>query len=77
MPGRSGIDILELDAQRYGAPIFVISAKGDIPLAVEAIKNGAFDFIEKPFDTDMVVTRVRAAIEAWRGARAGFVALPR
>ena len=66
MPGRSGIDILkELDAQHYGAPIFMISAAGDIPMAVEAIKNGAFDFIEKPFDLDAVVSRVRDAIEAW------------
>jgi len=63
MPGRSGIDVLrQLDAQRYGAPIFVISAQGDIPLAVEAIKHGAFDFIEKPFDAETVVTRVRTAI---------------
>src|SRR5262245_51809375 len=53
MPGRSGIDVLkELDAQHYGAPIFMISGQGDIPLAVEAIKNGAFDFIEKPFAVD-------------------------
>ncbi|MEA2906871.1 MAG: hypothetical protein QOI12_4258 [Alphaproteobacteria bacterium] len=64
MPGRSGIDILkELDAQHYGAPVFVISAQGDIPLAVDAIKNGAFDFIEKPFDLSAVVARVRSAIE--------------
>jgi two-component system, LuxR family, response regulator FixJ len=56
MPGRSGIDILkELDAQRYDAPIFIISAQGDIPLAVDAIKNGAFDFIEKPFAPGTVV----------------------
>jgi FixJ family two-component response regulator len=66
MPGRSGIDILkELNAQHYGAPIFMISAAGDIPMAVEAIKNGAFDFIEKPFDLDAVVARVRNAIETW------------
>ena len=45
MPGRSGIDILkELDAQHYGAPIFVISGQGDIPMAVEAIKSGALRF---------------------------------
>src|SRR4051812_6130148 len=47
MPGRSGIDILkELDAKHYGAPVFIISAQHDIPLAVNAVKNGAFDFIE-------------------------------
>jgi FixJ family two-component response regulator len=76
MPGRSGIDILkELDAQHYDAPIFMISAAGDIPIAVEAIKNGAFDFIEKPFDLDAVVLRVREAIAAW--ARRSGAALPR
>jgi FixJ family two-component response regulator len=66
MPGRSGLDILkELNAQHYGAPIFIISGVGDIPMAVEAIKNGAFDFIEKPFNAQTVLTRVREAIEAW------------
>src|SRR5437879_4180469 len=66
MPGRSGLDILkELNAQDYAAPIFIISGQGDIPMAVEAIKNGALDFIEKPFDADTVVQRVRDAIAAW------------
>src|SRR2546430_2589623 len=59
MPGRSGIDILkELDAQHYGAPVLIISAQRDIPLAVKAVKSGAFDFIEKPFDAEAVVARV-------------------
>jgi FixJ family two-component response regulator len=67
MPGRSGLDILkELNAQDYGAPIFIISGQGDIPMAVDAIKNGALDFIEKPFDADTVLTRVREAVAAWR-----------
>jgi FixJ family two-component response regulator len=53
----------------------MISAAGDIPMAVEAIKNGAFDFIEKPFDLDAVVARVRAAIDAW--ARRGSASFQR
>jgi two-component system response regulator FixJ len=66
MPGQSGLDILkELNAQQYPAPIFIISGVGDIPMAVEAIKSGALDFIEKPFDAATVVTRVREAVEAW------------
>jgi two-component system response regulator FixJ len=66
MPGRSGLDILkELNAQNYEAPIFIISGQGDIPMAVDAIKNGALDFIEKPFDANTVVARVRDAIAAW------------
>ena len=66
MPGQSGLDILrELNAQQYAAPIFIISGVGDIPMAVEAIKNGALDFIQKPFDASTVVTRVREAVDAW------------
>ncbi len=74
MPGQSGLDILkELNAQQYPAPIFIISGIGDIPMAVDAIKNGAFDFFEKPFDATTVVTRVREATEAWarRGQHGG------
>jgi two-component system response regulator FixJ len=79
MPGQSGLDILkELNAQQYPAPIFIISGIGDIPMAVEAIKNGALDFIEKPFDATTVVTRVREAVEAWsrRASRADGGGLP-
>jgi len=66
MPGQTGLDILrELKAQDYPAPIFIVSGSGDIPTAVEAIKNGAFDFIEKPVNASTVVTRVREAVEAW------------
>jgi len=66
MPGQTGLDILkELNAQQYPAPIFIVSGSGDIPMAVEAIKNGAFDFIEKPVKASTVVTRVREAVEAW------------
>jgi two-component system, LuxR family, response regulator FixJ len=65
MPGRSGLDILkELRNQQYDVPLFIISGQGDIPMAVDAIKNGALDFIEKPFDAKTLVTRVREAIAA-------------
>jgi len=63
MPGRSGIEILKaLNAESYPAPIFIISGQGDIPMAVEAIRNGAFDFIEKPFSAETVLERVRESI---------------
>lgn len=66
MPGMSGLDILKkLNAQHYAAPIFIISGQADIPMAVDAIKHGALDFIEKPFDANTVVARVREALEAW------------
>jgi FixJ family two-component response regulator len=66
MPGRSGLDILkELNADEYGAPILMMSGQGDIPMAVEALRNGALDFIEKPFDSETVLGRVQDAISAW------------
>src|ERR1700730_15805158 len=66
IPGRSGLDILkQLSAEDYPAPIFVISGQGDIPTAVDAIRNGALDFIEKPFRSGEVVTRVKESIEVW------------
>lgn len=67
MPGRSGIEILKaLNAEHYPAPIFIISGQGDIPMAVEAIRNGAFDFIEKPFSAETVLERVKEAVAAMR-----------
>ncbi len=67
MPGRSGIEILKaLNAENYPAPIFIISGQGDIPMAVEAIRNGAFDFIEKPFSAETVLDRVKEAIAAMK-----------
>jgi two-component system, LuxR family, response regulator FixJ len=63
MPGRSGLDILDaLGGSVYHAPVVMISGQGDVPMAVYAMKHGAFDFIEKPFDAPMVLTRVREAI---------------
>ncbi|NRG19578.1 response regulator transcription factor [Rhizobiales bacterium] len=65
MPGRSGIEILRiLHDRQFDRPVFVISGQGDIPMAVEAIKQGAHDFIEKPFDAETVVRRLREAIDA-------------
>lgn len=72
MPGRSGLDILKaLNADHYPAPIFIISGQGDIPMAVTAIKYGAFDFIEKPFDAELIVNRVREALDAQARRAAG------
>src|SRR5215468_6685758 len=63
MPGRSGLDILkELRNQHSAVPLFIISGQGDIPMAVDAIKNGALDFIEKPFQAATLVSRIREAI---------------
>jgi FixJ family two-component response regulator len=62
-PGKSGLDILKkLRAANYPAPVFIISGQGDIPTAVETIRNGALDFIEKPPCNNEMIARVRAAI---------------
>ena len=66
IPGRSGLDILkELHGEDYPAPIFIISGQGDIAMAVSAIKNGALDFIEKPFRGSEIVARLEEAIGAY------------
>ncbi len=64
-PEQSGLDILKkLRAEHYPAPIFIISGHGDVRMAVNAIRHGAHDFVEKPFHTSDVVVRVKAAIGA-------------
>jgi FixJ family two-component response regulator len=66
IPGKSGLDILkELHGEDYPAPIFMISGQGDIPMAVSSIKNGALDFIEKPFRGSEIVSRLDEAIGAY------------
>ncbi|WP_298254831.1 response regulator [Bradyrhizobium sp.] len=72
LPEKSGIDVLkQLRAEDYPAPIFVTSGQGDIPMAVDAIRNGASDFIEKPVTGDEIVGRVRAVVEPSPGAGNG------
>jgi FixJ family two-component response regulator len=66
IPGRSGLDILrELHAEEYPAPIFMISGKGDIAMAVGAVKSGALDFIEKPFRGSEIVALLNDAVGAY------------
>jgi two-component system response regulator FixJ len=65
MPGMSGIDLLRrLQDLKVAMPVIVITAHGDVPLAVEAMKGGAVDFLEKPFDDEVFLLTVRAALNA-------------
>jgi len=67
MPGMSGLDVLkELDAKNYPAPILIVSAQDDVLHVVQAMRNGAFDYLEKRLDADTIVARVAEAIEAWK-----------
>jgi two-component system response regulator FixJ len=64
MPGLTGIDLLRrLQEMQIGLPVIVITGHGDVPLAVEAMKCGAVDFLEKPFDDDVLLASVRAALD--------------
>jgi two-component system, LuxR family, response regulator FixJ len=69
MPGMSGIDLLKrLREMKIDVPVIVITGHGDVPLAVEAMKVGAIDFLEKPFDDEVLLASVRAAIQRRGGA---------
>src|SRR6201999_2006161 len=77
IPGKSGLDILkELRGEDYPAPIFIVSGQGDISMAVSAIKNGALDFIEKPFRGNEIVERLNEAIDAYARRQADRSASP-
>jgi two-component system nitrogen regulation response regulator NtrX len=64
MPGMDGIEVLEkLHEQAHDIPIIMISGHGNIDTAVEAIKKGAYDFIEKPLDLNRLLVTMRNATE--------------
>ena len=64
MPGLSGIDLLKrLRELRIALPVIVITGHADVPLAVEAMKIGADDFLEKPFDDEVLLASIRTALK--------------
>jgi FixJ family two-component response regulator len=70
MPGLSGMDLQE-ELSRLGMqiPIIFITAHGDIPMTVKAMKGGAVEFLTKPFDSHDLLEAIRAAIERDREAQ--------
>ncbi len=63
MPGRSGLALQrELCELGYSLPVIMITGHGEVPMAVRALKNGAFDFLEKPFSTDSLLSSIDRAL---------------
>lgn len=71
MPGIDGLELLKrLKASRSPLPVLIMTGHGDVPLAVEAMKLGAADFLEKPFEADRLIGMIDAALSsAEAGAR--------
>ena len=71
MPGMSGLDLQdELYKRRISIPIIFLTGHGDVPMAVRALKKGAFDFIEKPHEQERLVLAVLNALRADDGRKA-------
>jgi len=71
MSGMSGLELFEsLQARGSRLPVIFLTGHGDVPMAVSALKKGAFDFVEKPFDDNELVNRVLEAIRLDDGQRA-------
>ncbi len=72
MPDMTGLELLaELKHRRSWLPVILMTAFADVPQAVKAMKLGAVDFIEKPFDDELMVSSVRAALARRGDSRAG------
>ncbi len=64
MPGISGLELQKiLNEKKFTIPIILITGHGDVPMAVRALKNGAVDFIEKPFNDQVLLERVNQCLE--------------
>ena len=64
MSGMSGLQLHQrLVAEKVRLPVIMMTGHGDVPMAVQAMKLGALDFLEKPIDVDLLVERVRSALE--------------
>jgi two-component system, LuxR family, response regulator FixJ len=74
MPGLSGLGLQQmLAAKRPRMPVIMISGCADIPMAVQAMSGGALDFLEKPFNSRALLSRIQQAIDQDLGARHEYV----
>jgi two-component system response regulator FixJ len=72
MPGIDGIELLKrMKASQSKFPILIMTGHGDVPLAVEAMKLGAVDFLEKPFEDDRLTAMIETAIRGAEPAAKG------
>jgi two-component system response regulator FixJ len=68
MPGTSGIQLVEdLKKREAAAPVIVITGHADVPLAIQAMKAGVADFIEKPFDDEVILSAIHQALARQAG----------
>lgn len=75
MPGTSGLDLFEAMAARgHAIPVIFITAFADVPMAVRAMKSGAAEFIEKPFNGQVLLEKVQQALREDRARREREVA---
>jgi RNA polymerase sigma factor (sigma-70 family) len=64
MPGMSGLELQSYLARReHRIPVIIITGHGDVAMAVKSMKNGAVDFIEKPFDDEALIVSIRNALQ--------------
>jgi two-component system response regulator FixJ len=64
MPGIDGLELQrQLNDRQIGLPVIVMTGHGDVPLAVEAMKAGAVDFLEKPFNDEVLLSAIRTAVD--------------
>jgi two-component system response regulator FixJ len=64
MPGMDGLALqAELARREDQVPVIIMTGRGDVPLAVRAMRAGAIDFLEKPFDVEALIASVRQALE--------------
>lgn len=68
MPGTNGIQLVEqLKKREAAAPVIVITGHADVPLAIQAMKAGVADFIEKPFDDEVILAAIHQALARQAG----------